>query len=112
MHKFKNGRSGSAISVRVISRASINQISEILEDGTIKVKIAAPPVEGKANSTLIKFLADVFEIPQSNLEIVAGVKGKNKLISIYNLTADEVQEKINNAFGKAKTTAYKSKSSL
>jgi uncharacterized protein (TIGR00251 family) len=105
MHKFNNGKKGAAISVRVISRSSINQISDILEDGTIKVKIAAAPVEGKANSTLIKFLANVFDVPQSYLEIIAGTKGKNKLISIYNLTAEEAQEKIYKALGKNKTTA-------
>ena len=105
IHQFNNGKRGAAITVRVIPRSKINQISEILEDGTIKIKIAAPPIEGKANSTLIKYLANVLDIPQSDLEIVAGVHGKNKLITIYHLTPDEVQDKIISAIAKLKTPA-------
>src|SRR5512140_1923535 len=89
-----DGHSGSAIAVRVTPRASRNKIVEMLEDGTIKVHIAAPPVDGEANEALIRFLADVLNVPKSRLEIVAGISGRDKLISVLDMDAETVQRRI------------------
>jgi len=91
---FRNGITGSAITVRVSPRASRNEISEILEDGTIKIRLTAAPVDGQANSALIKLLADVLDIAPSQIEIVAGQSGKDKLITIVGLEAQTVTQKI------------------
>jgi len=50
----------------------------------LKVRITAPPIDGKANSHLIKFLAKQFKVPQSRVEIVSGLTGRQKRISIKN----------------------------
>jgi uncharacterized protein (TIGR00251 family) len=89
-----NGQKGSAIAVRVTPRASRNEIVEILNDGTVKVRLTAPPVEGKANETLIEFLAGVLDVPRSHIEIVAGTTGRDKLVSILDLDAETVHERI------------------
>ncbi|NMC12126.1 MAG: DUF167 domain-containing protein, partial [Chloroflexi bacterium] len=47
-YKFHSGRFGAAIAVRVIPRARKNEISTIMQDGAIKIKLTAPPVGGKA----------------------------------------------------------------
>ncbi len=80
--------------IRVTPRASRNEISGILSDGTIKIRLTAPPVDGKANQALIEFLAGVLEIPRSRIEIVAGTTGKDKLVSILDLDAETVHERI------------------
>ena len=90
----RNGLTGSAITVRVSPRSSRNEISEILEDGTIKIRLTAAPVEGQANAALVKFLSDVLEIAPSRIEIVAGQSGKDKLITIIGLESQIVQERI------------------
>jgi uncharacterized protein YggU (UPF0235/DUF167 family) len=54
-----DGKKGSALAVRVTPRASRNEIVELLDDGTIKVRIAAPPSDNEANETLINFLSIV-----------------------------------------------------
>jgi uncharacterized protein len=92
--QFRNGLTGSAITVRVSPRSSRNEITEILEDGTIKIRLTAAPVDGAANTALIKLLADVLEIAPSQIEIVAGQSGKDKLITITGLESDLVQQKI------------------
>jgi uncharacterized protein (TIGR00251 family) len=89
-----NGQKGSAIAVRVTPRASRNEIVEILNDGTVKVRLTAPPVEGKANETLIEFLAGVLDVPRSHIEIVAGTTGRDKLVSILDMDAETVHERI------------------
>ena len=89
-----DGRMGSAIAVRVTPRASRNKIVEVLEDGTIKIHIAAPPVDGEANEKLILFLAEVLNVPKSRLEIVAGQSGRDKLISVLDMDAETVHKRI------------------
>lgn len=91
-HHFHNGKNGVAIAIRVIPRAKRNEIVEILNDGTIKIRLTAPPVEGKANQALLEFLADVFNVAKSKIEIVAGEKGRKKLVSILDMDAETAQK--------------------
>ncbi len=48
----------------------------------LKVKIAAPPVEGKANKEIVLFLAKALGIPKSAVEVVHGTSGRIKLVEI------------------------------
>lgn len=89
-----DGKKGAALAVRVTPRASRNEISEIMNDGTVKIRLTAPPVEGQANQALINFLAEVLGIPRTNIEIVAGINGRDKLVSILDLDSDVVHAKI------------------
>lgn len=93
-YKLHDGRSGSAIAVRITPRSSRNEIAEILNDGTVKIRLTAPPVEGQANQALVKFLAQVLDVAPSNIEIVAGQTGRDKLVTILGMTAGEVHQKI------------------
>jgi hypothetical protein len=52
------------------------------ENGHLKVQIAAPPVEGKANERLRRFLAGEFGVPQSHVELMAGAHSGFKRICI------------------------------
>jgi hypothetical protein len=89
-----DGQMGAAITVRVTPRSSKNEIQEILKDGTIKIRITSAPVEGHANETLIRFLAEVLNISMNQVEIIAGKTGRDKLISIIGLDANIVQQRI------------------
>ena len=92
--KIHDGKVGAAITVRVTPRMVKNEIGEILEDGTIKIRLTAPPLDGKANECLINYLAEVLETKPSKIEIVSGLTGRNKLISILDLSPEEVQKRI------------------
>jgi len=89
-----DGKRGSALAVRVTPRASRNEIVELLEDGTIKVRIAAPPSDNEANETLIDFLSEVLGVPKSRLDIVAGASGRDKLISVIDMDAETAHARI------------------
>ena len=69
------------IKLRISPNASKNEIIKN-EDGTIKVKITAQPVEGKANKALIEFLSKEFKIPKTSIEIVRGDSSKDKTLLI------------------------------
>jgi uncharacterized protein (TIGR00251 family) len=92
--RFSNGKKGAALPVRVIPRASRNEIVEILSDQTVKIRLTAPPVEDQTNDELIGFLSDVLGMPQSKIEIVAGKSGRDKLVSILDVSTADVHRKI------------------
>jgi uncharacterized protein len=89
-----DGKTGAAITVRITPRSSHNEISEILGDGTIKIRLTSQPVEDQMNQALIQFLAQVLEVRPGQLEIVAGSAGHDKLVTITDLDKSEVQERI------------------
>lgn len=89
-----DGKKGSAIAVRVTPRASRNKIAEVLDDGTVKIHIAALPEDGEANEQLLAFLAEVLNVPKTRIEIVAGATGRDKLISVLDMDAETVHKRI------------------
>jgi uncharacterized protein len=89
-----NGKSGSAITVRVTPRASKNEISEILDDGTVKIRLTTPPDETASNQALLIFLAEVLGVKTSQIEIVAGITGKDKLVAVTNMDSSALQTKL------------------
>ena len=70
--------------VKVIPRSSKNQVME-LNPNELKVKLTAPPVEGKANEALIKVLADHFRVKKSAVHIVSGETARHKWVEIDQL---------------------------
>ena len=70
------------LNIRVVPRASKDEISAVMGGETLKIRIQAPPVEGKANTYLIRFLSKHWNIPRSNIEMLSGETGRNKRIRI------------------------------
>lgn len=89
-----DGKFGAAITVRITPRASKNEIAEILDDGTIKIRLTAATVENQANLALVEFLAGVLQIAPKQIEIVAGHSGKDKLVTILGLDSGSVHQHI------------------
>ena len=92
--KLHDGQRGSALAVRVTPRANRNEIVEILDDGTIRVRLAAPPTDNEANTALIDFLSDILGVPKSKLDIVAGNAGRDKLISVVDMDVETAHKRI------------------
>jgi len=89
-----DGKKGAALAIRVTPRARKNEIVEISSDGTIRIRLTAPPVENKANQALIEFLSEILGVPKSQIEIVAGQTGRDKLVSILGMDAATAQQLI------------------
>lgn len=96
MRKFKlhDGKRGAALTIRVTPRARKTEFGGVMEDGTLRIRINAPPVEGKANKELIRFLSDVLDVNKSRIEIVAGEKGLDKILSVLDMSAEDAEERI------------------
>ncbi len=93
-HRFHDGKRGAALTVRVVPKASRTEIAEIMEDGTLRIRVAAPPVQDKANRALVDFLAKVLDVPRSHIEIAAGATKRDKILVILEMTPQEVESRI------------------
>lgn len=70
------------LNVRVQPGAKQNRVVEKMTDGTIKISLTAPAIEGRANQALIKFLSQHFRLAKNRIKIIRGLKSKNKVIEI------------------------------
>lgn len=84
---------GVTLIVRVLPRASRNQVLGV-EQGAIKIKLTAPPVEGAANAALIEFVADWLGVRKSAVTIVSGEKARHKRVQVAGLTVEAVRRKL------------------
>jgi hypothetical protein len=85
---------GAQFALRVQPRASRNAIVGTMGDA-VKLAITAPPVDGKANEAVSKYLAELFRVPKSSVVIVSGETGRNKLIAIRGMRAEQVLKALN-----------------
>jgi uncharacterized protein (TIGR00251 family) len=70
------------LSVKVTPKSSRNEVTGFLDDGTMKLKIAAVPEKGKANAEVCEFLADQFGVSKRSVQIVRGETSPLKHIVI------------------------------
>jgi uncharacterized protein (TIGR00251 family) len=69
--------------VKVIPKSSKNEMVETMGDGTLKIRIAAPPEKGKANAELIRFLSQHLKVDKTQISIISGKSDALKLIKIH-----------------------------
>ena len=80
------------ISVRVIPRSSKNSIE--WEQGKLKVRLAAPPVDGAANEALVALLAEQLGLPKRHISIVRGASSRQKIVEITGVTPENLEQKL------------------
>ena len=81
---------GLIFSILVQPRASKNQVAGLHGDA-LKIRLTAPPVEGKANKMRAAFLAKSLGVPKSAVEIVSGQTGRNKQVKVACAAADRAE---------------------
>ncbi len=84
---------GVRLTLFIQPKASKNEIIGP-HNGALKVKVTAPPVDGKANAELVEFLSDILEIPKRQIEILKGETGRNKSVEITGLSVEEISAKL------------------
>ena len=76
--------------VRVVPRASRTEIAGE-HDGAVRIRIAAPPVDGAANDELIRFLSRLLGVPRSAVTIESGGASRSKRVSVAGIGTDAVR---------------------
>lgn len=90
----KTAGAAATLSVRIQPRSSKNGIV-LMENGGLKIRLTAPPVDGAANEALVKFLSEVLSIAKSQIEIVSGHTAKNKIVKISGMNDADINRLLN-----------------
>ena len=81
------------LKVRLQPRASRDEIDGLLGDA-LKIKVTAPPVEGRANKAVKKLLAVRLGLPPSQIEMIAGERSREKLLRISGISRAEMEKSL------------------
>ena len=88
---------GVTLAVRAQPGAKRTAIAGVYGDGAaaqLKIAVQAPPVEGRANSALVEFLADTFDVAKSRVELVSGELSRSKVIMLRGVTLAQAEAKL------------------
>ena len=94
--KQKQTDISATFSVRIQPRSSKNGVTR-MEDGTLKIRLTAPPVDGAANEALVKFLSEALSVSKSQVEIVTGHTSREKRVKISGMSEADVIHLLNTA---------------
>lgn len=83
---------GIRLTVQIMPNAKKSEVIGVLDDA-LKIRLHAQPIEGKANEALVRYLADVLDVPKSAVAITHGHTSKRKIIEIAaaSITLDHVR---------------------
>lgn len=85
--------SGTRLVVHVVPCASKSELCGLQGDA-LKVRLQAPPVDGKANKALCAFIADTLRIPAHDVTLASGATGRHKSLLIPSLPPAEVEKRL------------------
>lgn len=81
------------LAVKAVPGAPRSEVCGLLAEA-VKIKVKAPPVEGKANEALLRFLSEELELPLRQLSLAKGDTSRHKLIRIVGLEEAEVRRRL------------------
>lgn len=84
---------GCVLSVRLQPRASKNEYTGVHREA-LRVRVTAPPVEGRANAALCFFLADLLAVAPARVRVLSGRTGRRKQVLVEGLGADEARRRL------------------
>lgn len=79
--------------VRLTPRGGRDEV-RLLDDGSLAVRVAAPPVEGRANDALCKVVAKALGVAPSRVRIVRGARSREKTLSVEGIDAADVRARL------------------
>jgi uncharacterized protein (TIGR00251 family) len=91
MIRFAEKDSAITFTVRVVPRASRSEIAGE-HDGALRVRVAAPPVEGAANEELVRTIALALGVPVRNVEITRGHSSKTKQVRVFGVQRTRLEK--------------------
>lgn len=90
MIQYSEREDALVFTVRVVPRASRSVVVGE-HDGVLRVRVAAPPVDGAANEELLRVLAHEFNVPVRDVEIASGHTSKLKQVRVRGATGEQLQ---------------------
>ncbi len=81
-HLLQFGTRDIRLKIKVTAGSPKNEITGLMSDGTVKIRIHATPEHGKANAEIIRFLSEESGIPEEHIELITGFTSSRKEIAI------------------------------
>jgi uncharacterized protein (TIGR00251 family) len=78
------------VAIYVQPRASKTELAG-MHDGCVKIRLAAPPVDGEANDALVEFIARRIGMPKRNVRIVSGQAARRKVVEVEGADDQQVR---------------------
>jgi hypothetical protein len=88
MAVFEKRKDGVGFQVLLTPRSARDQLAGRMGDA-VKIKIKAPPVDGRANEALVKFLAKTLGVPAGRVRILSGLTSRSKTVAVEGLTPEQ-----------------------
>ena len=91
---LREAKDGITLAVRAQPGAKKTAITGIYGDGAavqLKIAVHAPPIEGRANAALIAFLAELFDLPKSSVQLVTGELSRSKVFLLRGVTLAQAE---------------------
>lgn len=95
---YQEHRHGTLVDITVQPRASKTEIIG-LHDGAIRIRIAAPPVDGAANAAIIDLFSRILNVRKSAVEIASGATGRRKRVLVHGVSVGDVHALLEGAVG-------------
>jgi uncharacterized protein YggU (UPF0235/DUF167 family) len=93
--EITDARGGTALGVRIITRATETEIAGKTDEGAVKIRVKSSPASNpEANQELVQFLAAQLSVAPDKIEIVAGVEKSDKILSIEGISSADVEAKL------------------
>lgn len=93
---FHPHRDGTLIDIFVQPRASKSEVVGVHDD-TLRLRIAAPPVDGAANNAVIELLSKRLKVRKSDIQIVSGATGRRKRVLVRGVAIDAIRDALERA---------------
>jgi hypothetical protein len=93
MSWITSASNGVILQVKLVPRSSANRVEGVLGDA-LKIKLQAPPVDGKANKALIQFLSKTIGVPAARIALVSGATARTKRIAVSDITEAELRGRL------------------
>ena len=81
---------GCTFYVHVVPRSRRDEVVGLYDDA-LKVRLKAPPVDGKANDALCKFLGSALHVPRRNVTVLGGLASRHKRVRIVGVSVGEIR---------------------
>jgi uncharacterized protein (TIGR00251 family) len=85
---------GVYVKLRVSSGAKSTGIKGLYGEGAVRISVAAPPVEGRANAEIERYLARLLGLSRSGVRVVKGAQSRDKLVVVRGLGVDEFYARV------------------
>ncbi len=93
--EITDAKGGAAFTVRVVTRAEATEFAGINEDGSLRIRLQASPAgDPAANKELTDFLAGILEVDVEQIEIVAGINGREKVIAVEGISTEDLESRL------------------